>query len=54
MYKLPKQTRDEIVSYLSNAVVSANIGANLIAIAQALSKLEEIKEDVKEVAPSGK
>lgn len=45
MYKLPKKINEEIISYLSNVVVPSNIGANLIQIAQVLSKLEEIKDD---------
>lgn len=47
MYKLPNQLRDEIVNYLSNIVVPAHVGANCKAIADALMKLEELKEDVK-------
>jgi hypothetical protein len=52
MYKLPKQTRDEIVAFLQTAMVPAAVGSVLINIAQALSKLEEIKEEVKDEKPS--
>jgi len=48
MYKLPKQLRDEVVSYLSTVVVQASVGANFMSIVKALSSLDEIKEEVKE------
>jgi hypothetical protein len=48
MLKLSKQNRDEIVVYLRNVIVPSTVGANLIAIADILSKLEEEKvEEVK-------
>jgi hypothetical protein len=50
MLKLSKQNRDEIVAYLRNVIVPSTVGANLIAVADILSKLEEIpevKEDAK-------
>lgn len=53
MYKLPKQTRDSIVTYLSNLVVPTSVGYNLTVIVETLSKLEEIpevKEEKKDAA----
>jgi hypothetical protein len=54
MYKLPKQLRDEIVAYLSTVVVPASVGANFIAITNALSKLEEEATEVKEAKDESK
>lgn len=47
MYKLPKQLRDTIIAFNRNVVVSSQVGYNLIQIADALEKLEEIKENDK-------
>ncbi len=51
MLKLSKQNRDEIVNYLRSVTVPSLVGASLITIADILSELEEIKEEVKKDEP---
>lgn len=46
MFKLPKDTRDQIVNFLQMQVVPANVGANLMQVADTLMKLEEIKDTI--------
>ena len=47
-YQINEKDRATIISYLKQVVVPAQIGANLNNIADLLSNLPEIKEEVKE------
>lgn len=44
-----KQHRDEVVRYLKGIKVEAEIGANLVAISNAINALGEVKEEKVEV-----